>query len=93
MTPSWCVPSAVLLVLVNLLVWVFVWGRTVGNVKARLNSVEKRLDDPPILPQCQELFTEIKEGLSMLNGEIKGMLITMKGYQKDNERKQTRGEK
>jgi hypothetical protein len=93
MTPSWCVPSAVGLVLVNLLVWVFVWGKTVGRVNTRLNNIEKKQEDPPMLPQCIGLFSEIKEGLSMLNGEVKTMLITLKEYQTHNEKRDTRGVK
>ena len=81
------------LVVLNIFAWVFASGKMTGRVNTRLNNIERRLDDPPILPQCQELFTEIKEGLSQLNGEIKTLLITMKGYQKDNERKHTRNEK
>ena len=83
----------IVLCVLNIFVWVFASGRMTGRVNTRLNNVEKRLDDPPILSQCQELFTEIKEGLSQLNGEIKGMLITMKGYQKDKEKKHTRSKK
>lgn len=81
------------LVVLNIFVWVFASGRMTGKVNTRLNNIEKRLDDPPMLPECRELFTEIKEGLSQLNGEIKGMLTTMKGYQKDNERRHTRSKK
>lgn len=83
----------IVLVVLNIFVWVFASGRMTGRVNTRLNNVEKRLDDPPMLPECRELFTEIKEGLSELNGEVKTMLITMKEFQKNNEKKQTRGEK
>lgn len=76
--PIWILPtSGVALILVNLLIWVFYLGKTRGSTSSRLNAVEERLDDPPVLPQCIEVFTEIKENLSHLNGTVETILRTM----------------
>lgn len=86
---EWLVPSAFLVVIINILVWVFTWGKLSGRVNTRLNGLEKNQRNPVVLPQCAAMFSDIKESLSNLNGKVEIILITMKEYQKDSERART----
>lgn len=78
-------------VLATLFVWAFQWGKSRGNVNTRLNDIERRLDDPQILPECSVIFTEIKENLATLTGKVDTILITMTKKQKNDEREHTQG--
>lgn len=90
MEPSFI--GLIVLVALNIVAWVFAAGKMTGMTNTRLNNVEKRLDDPKILPQCMELFNELKDGLSTLNGEVKALLLSMKEYQKNDEKRRIRNE-
>lgn len=70
-----------------MLTWAFQWGRRGGGVNARLDDLERRANDPQILPQCAEIFTEIKEKLASLDGSVGVMLGIMKENQKNDEKK------
>jgi len=78
------------LIIMNVLVWVFAWGRSVGKINTRLNAVEEKVDKPQILSACVDIFTEIKERLGNLDGKVGTILIVMKESQKNNEKKRTR---
>ncbi|MBU0778241.1 hypothetical protein KKF82_08280 [Patescibacteria group bacterium] len=74
------------LILVNVLFWVFAWGRRTGGVNQRLKHLENAEANSQILPECNEIFTEIKERLSGLGGKVDVLLMTMKENQKNNEK-------
>lgn len=78
------------LIIMNVLVWVFAWGRSVGKVNTRLKVVEEKVDNPQILHACSEIFTEIKEKLAKLDGKVGTILIVMKERQKNDEKKRVR---
>jgi hypothetical protein len=75
------------LIVINLLVWVFAWGRGVGKVNTRLTVIEEKVNNPQILPDCNIIFTEIKEGLSNVGGKVETILTLMQVNQKTSERK------
>lgn len=75
------------LILANLLGWVFLWGRWRGKVNTRLEHLEKR----DILPECQNIFTGIKEGLSSVTGKVDTVLLLMKENQKNEEKRNIQG--
>lgn len=89
--PVWAIPvSGAAILLVNLFLWVFLWGRWRGSTDSRLDALEKHLDDPPILPQCVELFTEIKETLGELKGKFEALMLTINLNMKESEGKRIR---
>ena len=53
----------VIFLLLNMGVWVFAWGKIRGKTATRLNNVETNLKNPAILPECIEIFGEIREKL------------------------------
>ncbi len=76
--------SGVGLIVISILTWVFRWGRRTDKVNNRLESLEKKAANPGVLPQCADTFTEIKEGLSNLNGKVEAILNFVKpGGKKD----------
>lgn len=75
------------LIIVNILTWTFLFGRRGGRVNNKIKNIEDRLDNPQILPQCTEIFTEIKEKLSNLGGKLEILLGIAKENQKNNEKK------
>ena len=76
------------LVIVNILIWVFLWGRRTGNVNHRLKSLEKKVANPGVLPECVEVFTEIKEKLSNLTGKVDVILtLTQENHEKRRRKK------
>jgi len=84
--------------LATLLVWAFRWGKKGGNVGARLKEIEKRLDDPPIRPECSDIFTDIRKSLfgldskvANLDGKADVVLQVMRENQKNNEKKHIEG--
>ena len=77
------------LILINILVWVFLWGKRTGKVNTRLTNLEDRIDTHSILPECSELFSEIKGALSNVVGKVDVMLLMVKESQKNIERKRT----
>ena len=85
------IPGGIILIVINILVWAFLWGKTLGKINTRLTVLEKSQDDPPMLPECQILFSEIKEGLANLDGKVSTMLITMKENQRNSEKKHIGG--
>lgn len=84
--PNWLLPGIGLIV-ANILVWAFVWGRRTGRVNQRLMSLEKWFEAPTILPECSGIFTEIKEGLAKVQGKVSTVLLIMTENQKSSERK------
>jgi len=79
------------LVAVNVLVWVFAWGKGRGQTNTRLNAIEEKMGNPQILPDCNEIFTEIKERLAGLEGKVETMLIIMTESQKNSEKEKITG--
>lgn len=77
--------------LVVMLTWAFQWGKRGGNVNTRLDELERRANDPQILPECSGIFTEIKENLASLDGSVGVMLGIMKENQKNDEKKHITG--
>lgn len=75
------------LIVVNLLVWVFAWGKRAGRINTKIKSIEGQLANPQILPDCNVVFTEIKEKLSDVGGKVEAILVMMKTNQKVDERK------
>ena len=75
------------LIIVSVLTWTFLWGRRVGQVNNKIKVIEGKLNNPGILPECNEIFTEIKENLSNLTGKVDIILLTMRENQKNNEKK------
>jgi len=84
--PDWLLPGIGLIV-ANVLVWAFVVGKTYGGVKTRLKAVENKQANPEILPECNKIFTEIKEGLAELQGKVSTILLIMTEKQETPERK------
>lgn len=66
------------LMTLNLLLLAFRWGRSTGKVNNRLTSLEGKLDNPDVLPQCSETFAHIREGLSNLDGKVETILGMIK---------------
>jgi len=85
--PEWLIVLISSGALAVMLTWAFQWGRRGGNVNTRLGDLERRANDPQILPQCAEIFTKIKEKLASLDGRVGVMLGIMKENQKNNEKK------
>lgn len=77
--------------LATLLVWAFQWGKKRGNVNNRLKNLEGWVSDPPMRPECSEVFTEIKENLASVSSKVDTMLVMMRENQKNNEKKHTQG--
>ena len=75
------------LIIVSVLTWTFLWGKKVGWVDTKIKVIENKLSNPQILPECNEIFTEIKENLSNLTGKVDIILLTMRENQKNNEKK------
>ena len=69
----------VILVAINVVVWVFAWGRARGTTNTRIEVIEGRLDNPVVLPECNEIFGQIKENLANLDGKVEAILNTMRG--------------
>lgn len=84
--PDWLLPGVGIIV-ANVLVWAFVVGKTYGGLKTRLKAVENKQDNPEILPECNRIFTEIKEGLAEVTGKVSAMFMMMKESQKNLEKK------
>ena len=81
--------SSLGIVMLNLLVWLFLWGKRTGSMNTRLDNLEGNQSNPQILPECNVIFTEIKENLASLEGKMGIILLTMKENQKNNEKKRT----
>lgn len=66
---------------VNIAIWIFAWGMSRGRTNTRLNVIEEKLDNPRVLPECTETFTEIKQVLSEVSGKVDAILAitTAKG--------------
>ena len=77
------------LVVINILIWVFLWGRTLGKLNNRMANVEDNQNTPLILPECQELFRNMQEGIGHLTGKVDVILGFVKENQKNQERKLT----
>ena len=65
------------LLLLNIIVWAFAWGRTVGKVLETVENQGKRLDDHErkhkshvVLNDCQHTFSEIMSRLSGLEAKM-----------------------
>lgn len=78
------------LIVINLLVWVFAWGRGVGGINTKIKNIEEKVNNPQILPDCNIIFTEIKEGLSNVGGKVEAILTMMQINQKTNEKKKVK---
>lgn len=87
---EWIISGASLL-LVNIFAWVFFLGRGLGKTNTRLNQMEKRLNSQEILPECSQIFTEIKEKLSGLEGKVDILILTIKENQRNKEKEHTEG--
>lgn len=57
-------------VVINVLVWVYLFGKRGGTVNERLDNVEKRLDNPKVLDECSSTFTEMGKKLSRIEGKV-----------------------
>lgn len=62
---------------INILIWVFAWGKSRGRTNARLSTIEEKLDNPGVRPDCVEIFNEIREKLADLGGKVQTILIFM----------------
>lgn len=80
----WAISIAAILV-GNVIVWAFLWGK----YNQRLINVEKAQVNPDILPECQELFRDIKGSIGNLTGKVDVILNTITENQKNEERKRT----
>ena len=90
--PDWLFPG-IGLVVANILVWGFAWGRRTGKVNQRLDSLEKWFENPTILPECSSIFSEIKEGLAELKGKVSTILLITTENQKNSEKKHVKKKK
>jgi len=86
--PEWLIPL-IGLVLINAFVWLYLWGWRGGKVNTRLNNLESKFNDPVILPQCAELFSEIKEHMAKVSTKVELMYNWMNEDRKNNEKKRT----
>ena len=65
----WISIAAVLLV--NLLIWVFLFGKTIGRLSNRMCKIENdQQKEPQIMPECYEIFSELREGVASLNAKV-----------------------
>ena len=82
-------------IIVNTLIWVFLWGKRQGSVNSRLDDVERKvvMKSCTMYPECLETFGEIKEHLSNLDGKIEVLLLSLKEIQKNGEKEHFRGQK
>lgn len=87
--PDWLLPGAGI-VIVNIRIWVFAWGRRTGGVNHRLKTLEGLQENPTILPECTEIFTVIRGGLSNLDGKVSTLLLSYQENQKNSEKKHLR---
>ena len=82
--PDWLIAILVSGILLTLIAWSFQWGNKRGCNNARLNGLESRVNNPPIRPECSEIFTEIKENLANLDGKMELVLIVLRKKQGEN---------
>jgi len=86
--PTWLIVLMSGGVAVSALTWLFLYARRVGSVNTRLNHLEERNDNPQVLPQCNDIFTEIKENLANITGKVEAILSIA-----ENGKPKTRGKK
>ena len=82
------------ILIVNILIWVFLFGKTIGRQNTRLCQLEENTRDPEILPECQKLFRTIEGRLGDIGGKVDFMVFTMNENKKNKEKsRQTRKKK
>lgn len=84
--PDWLLPG-IGIVVANVLVWAFVFGKTYGGLKTKVKGVENKLVNPDILPECREIFSGIEKGLAEVTGKVSAMFMMMTENQKNIEKK------
>lgn len=69
--------GGLLLIILNIVVWAFAWGRTVGRVCESVDNLEQRLNtyeasdcSHEMIPACQDMFRNIGERLSNVEGKL-----------------------
>ena len=82
---EWIISGAIIIV-VNVLVWAFVFGKILGRTNTRLSNLEKGQHNPTILPECSGMFTEIRERLANLDGKVDTILLMTRETQKNKEK-------
>lgn len=60
-----------LLILTNIGIWLFAFGKRTGRHNAKMENVEKELDNPKILPECVRIFADIRQNLTRVTTEVK----------------------
>ncbi len=77
------------LLILNIAVWAFAWGRTWGKVCERVDNVEEKVDvhiknhpKPFVLPECNKTFLEIGKTLSGLETQMKNVVSEIKELKK-----------
>jgi len=92
--PVWLIPvSGLSIIIVNVLIWVFVFGKFIGKLGSRINNLEEKLGNPMVLPECHKLFAELREGISNLVGKMEVVLSQLKVNSKNNEKEYLKGKK
>lgn len=74
------------IIALNILFWVFMWGKKLGRRNQRLDDLEHHVNNPGMLTECRELFVELKEGLGEVRGNLKVILTILKINSKEDER-------
>lgn len=81
--------GGILLLLLNIAVWAFTWGRTMGKICERVDNVEEKVDThiehhpkPYVLPECNQTFTEIKTHLASMDTKLDNVIGEVKNLKK-----------
>lgn len=79
------IPEAIggifLIIIINIIVWAFVWGRTVGKICERIDNIEEKIDGhierhpkPYVLPECHQTFKDIASSLASLKTQMSSVV-------------------
>lgn len=81
--------GGLLLLILNIAVWAFAWGRTVGKICEKVDNVEEKIDThlehhpkPYVLPECNKTFLEIGKTLTGIETNLGNVVKEVKDLKK-----------
>jgi len=74
--------SGILILLANIAIWAFAWGRAAGKLIERVDNLEDKINDhidhPPVLSECTGAFLSIAKSLTELKTQMKTVVSEIK---------------
>ena len=81
--------GGLLILLINIALWFFAWGRAVGKIVEKVDNNEEKINNhiehhpkPYVLPECNKTFLEIGKTLTGLETQMGSVVSEIRDLKK-----------